>query len=238
MSEPILCRALLFDLDGTLVDSAPDLWRAMNHVLALHDQPALPLERVRHLVGHGARALLARGLLGDLAEPPVDDPRFEAAVTSFLDYYRDHLTDHSPTFPQVVEVLERLSDQGFAMAVVTNKPENLSHAMLEQLHLSRFFPVVVGGESLPKRKPDPLPLWHALDALGIPPALGVMIGDSETDLLAARNAALPVILCSYGYNRGQDVRELHPEHVMDHFGQLPEFLHLSRETRIPSSCLN
>ncbi|MBF0628115.1 MAG: phosphoglycolate phosphatase [Magnetococcales bacterium] len=237
MSLPLACHALLFDLDGTLVDSAPDLWRAMNHVLALHDREPLPLERVRHLVGHGARALLARGLHGDQAEAPVDDPRFEAAVQAFLAYYKDHLTDHSHPFPEVVEVLENLAGQGFAMAVVTNKPEALSRAMLEQLHLDRFFSVVVGGETLPTRKPDPLPLHHALAQLQVPAPLGVMIGDSETDHLAARNAGLPVILCTYGYNRGQDVGALLPDQIMDRFGQLPGFLHLSRETRI-AACHN
>ncbi|MBF0271032.1 MAG: phosphoglycolate phosphatase [Magnetococcales bacterium] len=238
MSKPIVCRALLFDLDGTLVDSAPDLWRAMNHVLALRQHPPLPLERVRHLVGHGARALLARGLFDENTDPPADDPLFEQAVTAFLDYYRDHLTDHSRPFPAVIPVLQSLADQGYAMAVVTNKPEHLARAMLEQLDLDRFFSVVIGGETLPRRKPDPLPIQHALAQLDIPATLGVMIGDSETDLQAARNAQIPVILYAHGYNRGQHVRALHPDRVMDHFGQLPEFLHLSRETRIGSPCHN
>ncbi|MBF0191331.1 MAG: phosphoglycolate phosphatase [Magnetococcales bacterium] len=236
MNTPLVCRALLFDLDGTLVDSAPDLWRAMNHVLTLREAPLLPLERVRHLVGHGARALLARGLFDAETEPPTDDLLFEQAVGIFLDYYQDHLTDHSRPFPHVMSTLQSLSDQGFAMAVVTNKPEHLARAMLRQLDLDRFFPVVIGGETLPRRKPDPLPVRHALEQLDIPATLGVMIGDSETDLQAARNAGIPVILYAHGYNRGQDVRELQPDRVMDHFGQLPEFLHLSRETRIESPC--
>ncbi|MBF0126366.1 MAG: HAD-IA family hydrolase, partial [Magnetococcales bacterium] len=157
-------------------------------------------------------------------EPPVGDPDFEAAVEAFLAFYRLHLTDNSRPFPAVPETLAALAAVGFPMAVVTNKPEHLARAMLEQLNLSRFFALVVGGDSLPTRKPDPAPLLHALARLNLPPASGVMIGDSETDLHAARNAGLPVILLSYGYNRGMDVRELRPDRVADHFHQLPDML--------------
>ncbi|MEO5346435.1 MAG: phosphoglycolate phosphatase [Magnetococcus sp. YQC-9] len=228
MISPLPGQALLFDLDGTLVDSAPDLWRAMNHVLALRHCEPLPLEMVRHLVGHGARALLARGLCGDeSAEPPVGDADFEAAVVDFLDYYAEHLTDHSRPYPEVIEVLTELTARGFMLAVVTNKPERFSRAMLKQLNLEKFFPVVIGGDTLPMRKPDPMPLLHALERLNVTNGRGIMIGDSETDLSAARRAGVPVILCSHGYNRGQDVRTLHPDHVVDCFGQLPDFLHFS-----------
>lgn len=234
---PLVCRALLFDLDGALVDSAPDLWRAMNHVLAQNDRQPLALERVRHLVGHGARALLARGLFGDEnAQPPGGDPAFEAAVTSFLDFYRDHLTDHSRPFPGVPETLAALAGEGFAMAVVTNKPEYLARAMLAQLDLGRHFAAVVGGDTLPTRKPDPEPLFHALRQLGLAPDDGVMAGDSETDLLAARNAGIPVILFSYGYNRGVDVRELGPDRVADRFDQLTRLLRHPHSSRNTATC--
>ncbi|MBF0340989.1 MAG: phosphoglycolate phosphatase [Magnetococcales bacterium] len=235
MNGAISCRALLFDLDGTLVDSAQDLWRTLNHLLAAKGLERVPLERVRHLVGHGARALLARGVHGEKAVPPSHDPEFETDVQQFLAYYQDHLTDHTRPFPGVPETLRALAGQGFSMAVVTNKIESFSRTILEQLGLAELFPVVVGGDTLPWRKPDPQPLLHALEQLGVPPGEGVMIGDSETDFQAARNARLPVILCSWGYNRGEDVGALHPDHVVDRFGQLPGFLYLSRETRITSS---
>ncbi|MBF0614116.1 MAG: phosphoglycolate phosphatase [Magnetococcales bacterium] len=238
MTNPIPCTALLFDLDGTLVDSAPDLWRAMNHVLTGRHLPPLPLERVRHLVGHGARALLARGLHGEQAEPPQNDPGFESAVAEFLEFYQHHLTDHSRPFPAVPEVLAHLASQGYAMAVVTNKPETLSKAMLAQLELDRFFPVVVGGETLTTRKPDPAPLLYALEQLGVPAHSGVMIGDSETDHQAARQAALPSILCTHGYNRGEPVASLAPDRVLDHFNQLPGFLRFTQETRMAPPCLH
>lgn len=231
MIEPLICRALLFDLDGALVDSAPDLWGSMNHVLTKRHYEPLPLERVRHLVGHGARALLARGFWGEEAAPPTDDPEFEAAITEFLDHYRLHLTDNSRPFPGVEETVTRLKNIGFSMAVVTNKPESLARLMLDQLNLSPFFSVVVGGDSLPTRKPDPHPLLAALEQLHTPPSLGIMAGDSETDLLAARNAGIPIILFSYGYNRGIDVRDLHPDRVADHFAQLTDLLCYSHPSR-------
>lgn len=224
MNVPLLCRAVLFDLDGTLVESAPDLWRATNHVLKVRGRPELPLNLVRDFVGNGARYLLARGLWGVAAVPPEGDPEFEEAVTLFLDYYRKHITDHSFPFPGVVDTLQRLQERGFAMAVVTNKPEYLTHAMLENLDLSKFFPVVVGGDTLTERKPHPLPMQHAMQRLSALPANTVMVGDSEPDALAAKNAGCRLFLVSYGYNRGQPLDELQPDATMDHFDQLLELL--------------
>ncbi|MEO5330640.1 MAG: phosphoglycolate phosphatase [Magnetococcus sp. YQC-5] len=236
MTEPLHCRALLFDLDGALVDTAPDLCRAMNHVLTRRHGITLPLDHVTHLVGHGARALLARGFWGEGAEPPNNDPDFETAVAEFLEYYRDHLVDNSRPFPDVTTTLELLAATGFAMAVVTNKPEMLARSLLDQLDLSRHFSLIVGGDTRPTRKPDPQPLLFALEHLHIPPDQGVMIGDSETDLQAARNAGMPVILLSYGYNRGKDVRDLLPDRVADRFNQLPGLLHYFYPSRTKSTC--
>ncbi|MBF0460489.1 MAG: phosphoglycolate phosphatase [Magnetococcales bacterium] len=213
-------RAILFDLDGTLVDSAPDLCQTMNHVLAARGYPLLDLGQVRHLVGHGARALLARGFWGETAEPPVADPWFEEAVVAFLDYYRDHLTDQSVPYPGAVAALHTLRDRGLALAVVTNKPEALAQCMLEQLQLRSFFTHVVGGDTLPQRKPAAEPLLYVLDQLHIPPHQAVMVGDSETDLLAARAAGCPVVLMRHGYSRGMDLEQLRPDGVLDHFAQL------------------
>ncbi|HIJ84281.1 MAG: Phosphoglycolate phosphatase [Magnetococcales bacterium] len=224
------CQALLFDLDGTLVDSAPDLWRATNHVLCLRGHAALPLEQVRDYVGNGARFLLARGFWGLEATPPVNDPDFEAAVKDFLDYYREHIIDHSHPYPGVVDTLETLQRQGFALALVTNKPEYLTHLMLEKLNLRRFFPVVVGGDTLPERKPHPLPMVHAMRQLGTPAAATIMIGDSETDSLAARNAGCGLIMVSHGYNRGLPLEDLKPDGIIHHFNQLIGLLPSPRST--------
>ncbi|MBF0296075.1 MAG: phosphoglycolate phosphatase [Magnetococcales bacterium] len=238
MNAPLPCRGVLFDLDGTLVDSAPDLWGAMNHVLAARGRAPLPLDQVRHLVGNGARTLLARGFWGEGAEPPSGDDDFEAAVAEFLDYYRVHLVDHSRPYPGVPETLENLMGRGIALAVVTNKPERFARSMLEQLGMAACFVRVVGGDTLPTRKPDPAPLHHALESLGVPAGLGVMVGDSVVDLDAARNAGIPVILHARGYNRGIDVRELRPDRVMERFDQLPDLLSFSASARMETTCHN
>ncbi len=223
-TETIPCRGLLFDLDGTLVETAPDLCRAMNHVLSRRGLPTLALERVRHLVGNGARVLLARGFWGVDAEPPEGDADFETAVKDFLSFYRDHLTDTSHPFPGVMATLERLRDLGVPMAVVTNKPESLSHLMLRQLGMDDFFHCVVGGDSLAERKPHPLPLRHALGKLGVEAAFGVMVGDSETDAEAARAAGCPLILMRYGYNKGVDLEGLRADALLDDFQRIPAVL--------------
>lgn len=228
-------RAVLFDLDGTLVDSAPDLWGAMNHVLAKRGYPLLALEQVRHLMGDGARALLARGFWGKNAQPPQGDPAFEEAVTIFLSYYRQHLTDNSAPYPGAVQALQVLRNQGLALAVVTNKPEALARRMLEQLQLLPFFvdahrapgsmasACVVGGDTLAQRKPAAEPILHALAQLDLPPALALMVGDSLTDVGAARAAGCPVVWMSHGYGREGNLH-LQPDERLDHFEHLPRIV--------------
>ena len=222
--ERIPCRGVLFDLDGTLVETAPDLWGALNHVLVERGHPPLALEQVRHLVGNGARFLLARGFWGEDAEPPEGDETFEAAVRAFLDYYRDHIADTSHPFPGVVATLERLRAAGLPLAVVTNKPEALSRLLLDRLGLSGYFSCLVGGDTLPERKPHPLPLRHALERLGVAPALGVMVGDSRTDADAAHAAGCPLVLVTFGYNRGLPLHRLGPDALLDRFDRLADVL--------------
>ena len=242
-------NSVLFDLDGTLVDSAPDLWGALNHVLAKRDYPTVALPQVRHLVGDGARALLARGFWGEKAQPPVDDAQFETAVTLFLDYYRDHLTDHSTPYPGAVQTLQTLKQWGVSMAIVTNKPEALARRMLAQLQLLEFFAIpkgrktgshatcVIGGDTLAQRKPAAEPLQHALEQLESQAEQAVMVGDSHIDIEAARAANCPIIWMSHGYHRhfidqplspgtGQPLnpetgQPLNPDWALDHFDQLP-----------------
>lgn len=224
-------KTILFDLDGTLVDSAPDLWGAMNHVLAERDYPLLALQQVRHLVGDGARVLLARGFWGEHAEPPVEDVAFEEAVSAFLCYYREHLTDHSFPYPGAVQALQTLKSWGVSMAVVTNKPEALARRMLEQLQLLPFFEVspstevasacVVGGDTLAQRKPEAEPLLYALAQLNASPDSAVMVGDSAVDVAAARAAGCPVVWMSHGYHRGVTAQSLKPDWALDHFEHLP-----------------
>jgi phosphoglycolate phosphatase len=224
VNSPLPCRSLLFDLDGTLVDTAPDLWQTMNHVLGTVGYPLLDLDQVRHLVGNGARFLLARGMYGLSAEAPENRPEFEEAVQLFLAHYKVHLTDNSRPYPGCIELLERLKNQGFRLAVVTNKPEDMANKMLANLKMDHFFEQVVGGNTLSQRKPHPLPLLHTLEKMETPPELGVMVGDSETDSNAARAAGCGLILVSFGYNRGIPVSQHKPDRIIDRFTELEAHL--------------
>ncbi|MBF0357563.1 MAG: phosphoglycolate phosphatase [Magnetococcales bacterium] len=221
------CRTLLFDLDGTLVDSAPDLWHTMNHVMGKLGLETLALDQVRNFVGNGARFLLARGIYGEHATAPDDNPDFEAAVKLFLDYYQEHMTDHSRPYAGCMEILQKLKDSGFKLAVVTNKTEKMAKTMLSNLSMDHFFAEIVGGDTLEERKPHPLPLLYTLKKLDTPPSFGVMVGDSETDCKAARSAKCGLILVSHGYNRGIAVNTLNPDATIDFFEELPPLLELT-----------
>ena len=187
---------VIFDLDGTLVDSAPDLTDAMNAVLAEEGLPRLAEAEVRHLVGDGARALLTRGFAADGRVFP-DGAAGDALVARFIAHYRGHLTDRSRPFPGALACLDRLARAGAALAVCTNKPHGLAVAVLDGLELSDRFAVVLGRDSLPTCKPDPAPLLAILSETGR--ARGVMVGDTMTDVLAARAAAMPVLVARHGY---------------------------------------
>lgn len=224
--SPLRCKAALFDLDGTLVHTAPDLAAAMNHVLAARGRPQLPLEMVEHMVGNGARVLLARGLFGPGAEPPENDPDFEGGVRLFLDFYEENIHAHSHPYPGVEETLEALAAKGIRLAVVTNKPEDLSVKLLEGLGLSRHFEAVVGsvrGGDL-KMKPHPDPILHACRLLDVTPAEAVMVGDSDNDVFSAQAAGTPVAAVPYGYNRKIPVEDLNPDRVLRTFSDLETLL--------------
>lgn len=211
-------RAWLLDLDGTLVDSAPDLHGALTRTLAGHGHGGIDEERVRQLVGQGARILIEQAL----AELYPDTAEREAALAevdtlhrSFLDHYARHIADRSRPYPGVVEALERLRERDVALAVVTNKYEGLSRRLLAALELDHYFAAVIGGDTLSERKPHPAPLLEACRQLGQEPAAAIMIGDSITDIRAARNAGLPVICVSYGYNHGEDIHGAGADAVVD-----------------------
>lgn len=221
----ILPRTILFDLDGTLVDTAPDLAAAMNHVMAAHDRPPLPVDAVRHLVGHGARALIARGFAatGD-ARPDL----VEAAMPLFLQYYAGHIADGSRPFPGVEAALDALAAAGCLLAICTNKPTALAVALIEALGWSSRFAAIVGFDSVPRAKPDAGHVHATLAACGAAAAGAVFVGDSATDLGAARNAGLPILLVSFGFT-DTPARELGGDAVIDHYDELlPALARLAR----------
>jgi phosphoglycolate phosphatase len=212
-------RAVIFDLDGTLVDTAPDLMRATNHVLAGLGRRAISMDEVRSFVGHGARALLTRGLTaaGGLPENYDVEPDYQRFVT----FYASNIADGSVPFPGVVRLLERLKSEGFGLGVCTNKLEGLSVQLLDALDLSRHFGSVVGPDTLGVAKPDPRPFREAVSRLGLVAPRAIMVGDSETDVLTARNAGVPVIGVPFGYTP-QPVAEFGPDRMIAHFDEAYE----------------
>ncbi|WP_341912762.1 phosphoglycolate phosphatase [Ferrovibrio terrae] len=211
-------KAILFDLDGTLVDTAPDLAAATDYALDRAGRPAIGLDAVRSMVGDGARALLEKGFRasGGMPEPDL----FETAFNDFLIYYGRHLASTSRPFPGVVSCLAALAERDYALAVCTNKPEGLSRSLLDQLGLSDFFGAVVGGDSLAMRKPDPGHLHGTLERLGPAFDWAAMVGDSANDVNAAKAAGLPCVVVSFGYTQIAP-HQLGGDRLIDHFADLP-----------------
>ncbi len=209
--------ALIFDLDGTLADTAPDLLGATNAVLTARGRPLLDLAHLRHMVGFGARALIDQAMAASGA--PVREEDMPALVEIFLAHYRDHIADGTRLFPRVAETLERLGMHGGRLAVLTNKPQQLTDALLPRLGLDGVFAAVYGAGRKPYTKPDPRIFHDVVAESGGGPA--VMIGDSITDLNTARAAGAPCILMSYGFTP-VPAKELGADMVLDDFGDLPE----------------
>jgi phosphoglycolate phosphatase len=211
--------ALIFDLDGTLADTAPDLLGATNAVLAARGRPLQDLAHLRHMVGFGARALIAQAM--EASGTPVTEEQMPALVEIFLDHYRAHIADGTRLFPGVPETLAALKRGGARLGVLTNKPQELTNALLPLLGLDGLFAAVYGAGRKAYTKPDPRIFHEVVDDCGGAP--GVMIGDSITDLNTARAAGAPCILFSYGFTPVPAV-ELGADLVLDDFGALPEAL--------------
>lgn len=208
MTAAIDVRAVLFDLDGTLLDTVPDLHAAVCGMLADLGRPPLPIDAVRAYVGRGVANLVKRTLAGSLEAGNDDSPAPADAVAAFRRHYARENGRRAQLFPGVKEGLEAIRAMGLPMAVITNKPGAFTHPLLEMTALSGYFSVVVGGDDLPRVKPDPMSLVWTCGRLGVSPADALFIGDSINDSLAARAAACRVFLLPYGYNEGRDVRGL------------------------------
>jgi phosphoglycolate phosphatase len=216
---------VMIDLDGTLIDTVPDLAAAADRMLADLGRPARDMAQYRAWIGNGVPRFVKRALTGEMQAEP-EAALFDRALPIFQKHYGDHVSDRSRPYPGVVEGLERLEAQGFALACITNKAEAFTLPLLENLGLHAYFRLVLSGDSLPRQKPDPLPLTHACRHFGITPDHGVLVGDSSNDVEAARAAGMPVICVTYGYNHGHDIRESHPDAVVDSLVELPQYLRL------------
>ena len=207
-----------FDLDGTLADTAPDLAAALNHTLAALGRETVPTESVRHLVGHGAKALLRKGLAATGEAP---EELVEQGFPVFIDYYGRNICEGTKAYPDVEAALDRLVAQGVAVAMCTNKPEGLTHRLLDALGWSSRFEVIVGGDTLPVKKPDPAPLHEAIARAG--GGRAAFVGDSITDADTARAARIPFVAVSVGFS-DRPVEALGADAVIDSYADLPEAL--------------
>lgn len=210
---------VVFDLDGTLADSAEDLIGTLNVLLAREGLPLLPASAARSMVGAGARALIERGFAHHRA--PLPPERVDPLVADFLAHYEEHIADATRLFPGAAGALERLAGEGFALAVCTNKPENLARLLLERLGVADVFAAICGRGTFPVHKPDPRALLLAIEAAGGDPARALMVGDSKTDIDTARAARVPVVAVDFGYTE-TPVAALAPDRVISHFDDLWE----------------
>jgi phosphoglycolate phosphatase len=208
---------IIFDLDGTLVDTAPDLIATLNAILSAEGLPAVPDDEARSLIGHGARRMLERGLA--IAGRTGTD--LDRLFRDFIAYYADHIADHSRPFPGVEAALDTLAERGCTFAVCTNKLESLSVRLLTSLGLAGRFVTICGQDTFGVQKPDPEALLGTLRRAGGSLDSAVMVGDSATDIATARAALMPVVAVDFGYT-DVPVKDLGPDRVISHYRHLPD----------------
>jgi phosphoglycolate phosphatase len=211
-------HTIVFDLDGTLVDTAPDLINALNHVLRREGLPPVPMHAARNMIGAGARKLIERGLEAEGRTASVDD--VTRMTTDFIDYYAEHIADESRPFDGLEQALDRLAALGHRFAVCTNKLEWLSRRLLERLDLTGRFAAICGADTFGVQKPDPTILRETVARAGGQLARTIMVGDAGTDVGVARRAGVPVIGVSFGYT-DVPIAELKPDRLIHNMGDLP-----------------
>ncbi len=224
-------KAILFDLDGTLADSAPDIADALNLVLREQGLKEFSLKAVTSMVGGGVPLLIERALktLGESA----GNDRIGSLVNRFLEIYTPRAAEKTMLFPGAREVLEAYHGEGVRLGVCTNKPEAVSNMILEALDVAHLFGVVIGGDTLPVKKPDPAPLIAAFGVLECDVAQCLMVGDSGVDAQAARAAGIAVLLVTFGYTQ-TPVHELDSDGLVDSFSALPGAIKSLRNERLRS----
>ncbi|SEQ82440.1 phosphoglycolate phosphatase [Pseudomonas lutea] len=212
-------RLIMFDLDGTLLDSAPDLAAAVDAMLETLGRPPAGLDKVRLWIGNGARVLVRRALADQMEHSHITEAEADEALSLFMSLYGG---SHELTvvYPGVQEALAMLKAKGIAMAVITNKPERFVAPLLDDMQLGGFFSWIVGGDTLPQQKPDPAGLLYVLGKAGAKPDDALFIGDSRNDIHAARAAGVRCVAMTYGYNHGQPIADESPDWLLDDLRQL------------------
>lgn len=210
-------KTIIFDLDGTLIDTAPDLTGALNHVLVLEGRSRVDGGQVRHMVGHGAREMIRAGMAATGADATEND--LDRMMEIFLEYYIAHIADHSRPFEGTLRALDTLTAHSAHLGVCTNKREHLSVILLKTLQVDHYFKAIVGADTLPVRKPHPRHLLETIERVGGHKDRAVMVGDSTTDVKAAKAAGVPVVVVTFGY---PDVpaSELGGDIAIDHYDAL------------------
>lgn len=219
-------QLLIFDFDGTLIDSVPDLGDATNAMLTTLGKETYPISTIRNWVGNGSRMLVERALVGkiEVLEGELTVEETDHAEQVFFDAYKNLSGSKTVAYPDVDSGLRKLKSAGFTLALVTNKPIRFVPKILQSFGWQDLFSEVLGGDSLAQKKPDPTPLLHVCEALNVASTQAVMIGDSRNDILAGQNANMDTLGLSYGYNYGQDIRELNPTAAFDDFASLVDYL--------------
>ncbi|MCK4743144.1 MAG: phosphoglycolate phosphatase [Sulfuriflexus sp.] len=214
---------ILIDVDGTLVDSVPDLAFCVDEMLKQLDMPVRGEERVRHWVGNGVERLVERGLVDDLDGYPDEDLKAKA-LPIFMDLYAENTCVRSALYPGVQEGMDYMKAAGYKMGCVTNKAAAFTIPLLKQLGIHDEFSIIISGDTLAKKKPDPLPLLHAAEFFGVEPAQSMMLGDSVSDVKAARAAGFQITCMTYGYNHGANIADAKPDALIDSMVELQSLL--------------
>lgn len=212
-------KLVIFDLDGTLVDTVPDLAFSLNRVFAEINFPVQNLSSVTKHMGNGMHRFL-QGIMNEISVSPVGDDLIEHAYLLFLNYYTDDHVSNSRLYPEVINTVKNLRERGIKIACVTNKLGTYSDNILKHFELDEYISLLLSGDSLVKKKPDPLPLIYTCDCLNIKRSKTLMVGDSEVDVHAAKNADIPSVYMEYGYGNNQAIANLKPDYSLNEFRHL------------------
>lgn len=223
MNKP---KMILIDVDGTLVDSVPDLAYCVDEMMKQLNMPPRGEARVREWVGNGVERLVKRALINQLDGEP-DEDLYQRAYPIFIDLYAQNTSQRSVLYPGIREGLDYLQAAGYALGCVTNKAAQFTLPLLRDLGVYDYFRMVISGDTLPQKKPDPAPLLHAAQYFRVAPQEALMVGDSVSDVKAARAAGFAIVCMSYGYNHGIDIRTAHPDAVIDSLVQIKGLLEVA-----------
>lgn len=215
-------KLLIFDLDGTLINSIPDLALAINKMLDSLELEPIPFETIKNFIGNGAKTLVSRSL--SFTNQNNSEELFEFAFPKFMDFYKNNPCEKTLLYPGVNDTLQYLKDEDYKMVICTNKPVDFVEPILEKLEIKKYFDSWIGENSLDEKKPSAVPLNHLADQANIPIENCLMIGDSKNDILAANNAKMESVGITYGYNYNEDITKYNPTVVLNDFTHLKELL--------------